>query len=141
WYDTETLAPLPPRYVSTVDSGNLAGHLLTLRQGLLALVDAPVLAPHTFDGLADTLGVLEEERQRHRRDDAALVEALNNLRQCLASTRVDRPVGTPEILARLQELVGLADVVLAQWPAPPSPEEGELHWPTLFAAECHAAHA
>ncbi|MEG2979327.1 MAG: cyclic beta 1-2 glucan synthetase, partial [Stenotrophomonas sp.] len=38
WYDTETLAPLPPRYVSTVDSGNLAGHLLTLRQGLLALV-------------------------------------------------------------------------------------------------------
>ena len=26
-----------PRYVSTVDSGNLAGHLLTLRQGLLAL--------------------------------------------------------------------------------------------------------
>jgi cyclic beta-1,2-glucan synthetase len=37
WYSTETLAPLLPRYVSTVDSGNLAGHLLTLRQGLLAL--------------------------------------------------------------------------------------------------------
>ncbi|MET0807796.1 MAG: cyclic beta 1-2 glucan synthetase, partial [Pseudoxanthomonas sp.] len=35
WYDTETLQPLPPHYISTVDSGNLAGHLLTLRQGLL----------------------------------------------------------------------------------------------------------
>ena len=45
WYDTETLQPLPPRYVSTVDSGNLAGHLLTLRQGLLALPDAPLLSP------------------------------------------------------------------------------------------------
>ena len=29
WYDTRTLAPLPPAYVSTVDSGNLAGALLT----------------------------------------------------------------------------------------------------------------
>ncbi len=35
WYDTTTLAPLRPIYVSTVDSGNLAGHLLTLRAGLL----------------------------------------------------------------------------------------------------------
>ena len=37
WYDTQTLLPLLPVYVSTVDSGNLAGHLLTLRPGLRAL--------------------------------------------------------------------------------------------------------
>jgi len=141
WYDTETLAPLPPRYVSTVDSGNLAGHLLTLRQGLLALIDAPVLSPHTFDGLSDTLGVLEEERQRLRPGDAQLGDALNALRQSLAATRTDPPRGATQALARLHALVGLADAVQAQWPAPPSPEEGELHWPALFAAECHAAHA
>jgi len=139
WYDTETLAPLPPRYVSTVDSGNLAGHLLTLRQGLLALVDAPVLAPHTFDGLADTLGVLDEERQRLRPGDAPLAEALNHLRQRLVATRADLPRGAAEALARLHELAGLADTVLAQWPAPVSPQDGDLHWPALFAAECHAA--
>ena len=34
WYDTESLAPLPPRYVSTVDSGNLAGALMALAEGL-----------------------------------------------------------------------------------------------------------
>ncbi len=34
WYDTTTLAPLLPRYVSTVDSGNLAGALLALAEGL-----------------------------------------------------------------------------------------------------------
>ncbi|MGH8076116.1 MAG: cyclic beta 1-2 glucan synthetase, partial [Lysobacter sp.] len=62
WYDTETLQPLPPRYVSTVDSGNLAGHLLTLRQGMLALVDAPLLRAHALSGLVDTLGVLREVR-------------------------------------------------------------------------------
>ena len=39
WYDTVSLQPLPPRYVSSVDSGNLSGHLLTLRAGLYALPD------------------------------------------------------------------------------------------------------
>ena len=33
WYDTRTLAPLAPPYISTVDSGNLAGYLLTLALG------------------------------------------------------------------------------------------------------------
>ncbi len=34
WYDTQSLAPLPPAYVSTVDSGNLAGALMILAEGL-----------------------------------------------------------------------------------------------------------
>jgi cellobiose phosphorylase len=58
WYDTQTLKPLPPRYVSTVDSGNLAGHLLTLNPGLLAIGDQDILRAQVFDGLKDTLGVL-----------------------------------------------------------------------------------
>ena len=37
WYDTTTLQVLAPAYVSTVDSGNLAGHLLTVSQACLAL--------------------------------------------------------------------------------------------------------
>jgi cyclic beta-1,2-glucan synthetase len=37
WYDTRTAAPLMPKYVSTVDSGNLAGALLTLSAGLRPL--------------------------------------------------------------------------------------------------------
>jgi len=58
WYDTQTLKPLHPAYVSTVDSGNLAGHLLTLRLGLLALADDPILHRRWFDGLRDTLDIL-----------------------------------------------------------------------------------
>ena len=54
WYDTLTLQPLAPRYVSTVDSGNLSGHLLTLAPGLLALIDQPVISSRTFEGLKDT---------------------------------------------------------------------------------------
>ncbi|MBN1509012.1 MAG: hypothetical protein JW955_19350 [Sedimentisphaerales bacterium] len=58
WYDTQSLKPLLPTYISTVDSGNLAGHLLTLRPGLLALPDHRILEGRWFDGLSDTLGIL-----------------------------------------------------------------------------------
>jgi cyclic beta-1,2-glucan synthetase len=60
WYDTQSLKPLLPAYISTVDSGNLAAHLLTLRQGLLALPDHKVLHPRFFDGLSDTLQILAD---------------------------------------------------------------------------------
>ena len=50
WYDTRTLLPLHPQYVSSVDSGNLAGSLLTLRAGLAELKDQPVLGTRRFRG-------------------------------------------------------------------------------------------
>ncbi len=58
WYDTQSLQPLLPSYISTVDSGNLAGHLLTLRPGLLALGDDKIAGARLFAGLQDTLMVL-----------------------------------------------------------------------------------
>jgi len=58
WYDTLTLQPLNPRYVSTVDSGNLMGHTLTLRQGLLTLPYEPILNPKLFEGLKATIPIL-----------------------------------------------------------------------------------
>ena len=57
WYDTRTLHPLSPRYVSSVDSGNLAGLLLTLSPGLLELADRKIVPPQSFTGLMDTAGV------------------------------------------------------------------------------------
>jgi cellobiose phosphorylase len=60
WYDTRSLKPLLPLYVSSVDSGNLAGHLLTLRPGLAELAARPIFAPQMFAGLADTVAILRE---------------------------------------------------------------------------------
>ncbi|MFZ6748185.1 GH36-type glycosyl hydrolase domain-containing protein [Undibacterium sp. Ren11W] len=58
WYDTQYLTPLHPIYVSAVDSGNLAGHLLTLRPGLIALTDAPIFGHRVFHGIRDTYEIL-----------------------------------------------------------------------------------
>ena len=58
WYDTQSLEPLLPLYVSTVDSGNLSGHLMTLRQGLLELPDHGILGERWLEGISDTFHVL-----------------------------------------------------------------------------------
>lgn len=58
WYDTETLQPLHPRYVSTVDSGNLAACLLTLHEGLNELLRAPVLQAEQRQGIVDSLELI-----------------------------------------------------------------------------------
>ncbi|WP_235834952.1 glycoside hydrolase family 94 protein [Piscinibacter terrae] len=60
WYDTQTLQPLRPAYVSSVDSGNLAGHLLTLRGGLLLLAEEMPHFDLGFLGLRDTLALLRQ---------------------------------------------------------------------------------
>ena len=69
WYSTKTLEPLLPRYVSTVDSGNLAGHLLILRQGLLALSDDPLLRP-TIEVLAEKALSFSQMDMRFLYDEA-----------------------------------------------------------------------
>lgn len=58
WYETRTLEPLRPRYVSSVDSGNLTGALAILRAGLLELKSQPVVPPRVLAGLLDTLGMV-----------------------------------------------------------------------------------
>lgn len=60
WYDTKSLKPLRPIYVSTVDSGNLAASLLTLGEALLVLPDKSIVDLELFSGLLDTLTVLIE---------------------------------------------------------------------------------
>ena len=64
WYDTRLLHSLEPRYVSTVDSGNLAVCLVTLKECCLEAADAPALRSALWDGLADTLGLLVDSLER-----------------------------------------------------------------------------
>jgi len=64
WYDTITLAPLAPRYISTIDSGNLVAHLIVLKQGLLSIINDKIFSVKVFDGLMDTVEVLLEKKEK-----------------------------------------------------------------------------
>ncbi|MGB7595422.1 MAG: glucoamylase family protein [Erysipelotrichaceae bacterium] len=55
WYDTRTLKPLQPIYVSTVDSGNFVCYLVTLIQGLNVYLDQPLVDQSYIEGIRDTL--------------------------------------------------------------------------------------
>lgn len=59
WYDIESLRPLYPRYISTVDSGNLAGHLIALKQFLLDYNSVERSYPQLLSGIEDTVKLID----------------------------------------------------------------------------------
>ncbi len=67
WYDTRTLAPLFPVFVSSVDSGNLLASLWTLQQGCLDRLRQPLLPRALAQGLLDHLRVLAEMKSFPRK--------------------------------------------------------------------------
>ncbi len=119
WYDTRSLQPLPPRYISAVDSGNLAGHLLTLRAGLLDLCNLPVVNRRLFEGLADAFAVYRE----FARDAPAA--AIAPMTAALQAARTAPPNRLSVILTCLAPIqVAARDLVTAADGAPNS----ELAW-------------
>ncbi|MBW6410680.1 GH36-type glycosyl hydrolase domain-containing protein [Clostridium weizhouense] len=62
WYDTKTKAPLWPRYVSTVDSGNLLGDLWVLKQTMEELKEKEIIRINEILSLRDIYSLIEKEK-------------------------------------------------------------------------------
>ncbi|MBE0660307.1 MAG: glycosyl transferase [Bryobacteraceae bacterium] len=60
WYNTRTLEPLLPRYVSTVDSGNLLASYWVLKRGCEDLMRRPLISHACVTGVHDTLSILRD---------------------------------------------------------------------------------
>ena len=98
WYDTKTLQPLQPQYISTVDSGNLAGHAIALKQACVELPDTKLFDARNIKGLADTLAAiaveLEELGSFRQRTEVVTVSQLRNefdaCMQLVMQTDIDR---------------------------------------------------
>jgi len=139
WYDTRTLLPLTPLYVSTVDSGNLAAHLLTLRAGLLALPDDRILAVRLYDGLSDTLRILADVA------DGTAAGAAAAFRNKLESLSIAPPGTLAEARLALAQLAGDAAELSAQVAAgidlrDAAAPEGEANgWAQALVRQCHEA--
>lgn len=92
WYDTSSLRPLDPVYVSTVDSGNLGALLWTLSAACAQLLNVPLLGPATIDALDDVLRLAASGlAQGGKHKGAALKQDLANL---IARLETDYPERT-----------------------------------------------
>ncbi len=87
WYDTQTAMPLLPMYVSTVDSGNLIGHLLAVAEACRAIADAPLDAAASAAARSRSLGRLAPLLAGRSGLTPAQRE---QLRWCLADHRANR---------------------------------------------------
>ena len=140
WYDTQTMKPLHPVYISSVDSGNLAGHLLTLQSGLTGLYDAPVLGAQIVDGIITTASVLQETLAAAAQagDPATPVIDAAAVMETLAS-----PPSTAPESANLQQLHGWLLRVTAAvdefLPHAAIHSENAAMWANSLAQQCHAA--
>jgi cyclic beta-1,2-glucan synthetase len=125
WYDTQTIQPLHPKYVSTVDSGNLAGHLLTLRQGFLAQADEKVFHDKYVSGLYDVARVISKVSSPE--DQTLFSDLLNHFKEAGS-------------FATVKQYKTFLDDSLEQFYAvlsklTPEPKSDAFHWLTALESQ------
>ena len=114
WYDTSDLRPLDPPYVSTVDSGNLAGHLIALAN---ACGDWTARAPspaQCLSGIADALDLAREATDQLRDGRRTQTVTWQQLDRALAAIAVDirqSDMGDTSLAARLTNLAAQAETL------------------------------
>lgn len=143
WYDTRTLEPLRPYFISTVDSGNLAGYLLVVKKAVEDYLTKPLWGPELVKGLKDTYclafpGEQETTRDWDRFAPVELLEYLDTLpltegtwqvklKEMVAALKKERQAlfPDPELLRNLKEREIGSDLLalLDQTPGPVTLEE------------------
>jgi hypothetical protein len=131
WYDTQSLKPLQPMYISTVDSGNLAAHLLTLRPGLLALPDQKIIEARFFVGLGDTLKILMDAAEGTAPDQLA------QLQKDLESASDNPPTTLAAAWLCLDKLTTSSTAIVATFDSDESDRHSKvMWWVRAFVRQC-----
>nr|WP_104009716.1 glucoamylase family protein [Nitrosospira multiformis] len=135
WYDTQTKTPLT-RYVSSVDSGNLAGHLLTLRVALMAIADRPIVHEELFQALADTLQILESTP-----GSEAASTPLSQFGKALRLARENSPHAPFSLHAELDRLTAFSREIMHEIEKARRASTGQepLEWARALNRQCELA--
>ncbi len=115
WYDTRDLRPLDPRYVSTVDSGNLAGHLIALANACREWRGRPIAAQRRLDGVADALDITRAESARLRDGGQTQTVTLRQLDDAVAVVALavrQARLSNDDLAARLVGLSADAEIMV-----------------------------
>lgn len=142
WYDTLSLKPLPPQYISSVDSGNLAGHLLTLRSGLLALGSDAIVSPRLFESLGDALALAQDAAAKLSAADLGtdVPALLAGLRRDLDAAVQPRPASLNALRLCLERFCAASETLAATLDPGAADPENELgRWALALAGQCRDA--
>ncbi|MBF0217134.1 MAG: cyclic beta 1-2 glucan synthetase [Candidatus Omnitrophica bacterium] len=120
WYDIRTLKPLDPRYISTVDSGNLLAAILVLKQGLLQLKGAKVVHEDLMHGIQDTAGMLVVAAAEARKVPPDLVETVKKIKEETGR----EVIGVEATRSALDRIASLAVDIISGW----SDKTGDVSW-------------
>ena len=111
WYDTSDLRPLDPPYVSTVDSGNLAGHLITLANACREWSTLPPTTTRRLSGIADALELARESSDRLRDGRRTLTVTWDQLDANLAALAASVRRDGQDIAKHLADLAAQAETM------------------------------
>ena len=114
WYDTRDLHTLEPKYVSSVDSGNLAGHLIALDNACREIAGQPSVGLAWLAGIADALALTRESvlgLADGRRTETVTRKDLEDTLDALGAALGVTPTSPAGLAARLTELAPLADTI------------------------------
>jgi cyclic beta-1,2-glucan synthetase len=136
WYDTRDLQALAPKYVSSVDSGNLAGHLIALANACREWRGSLPSASSRQTGVGDMIALLSEEAARLRaglRTQTAtpsqLEESLATISRTLAITPLDGAAMSTKWAQLVREGENLTDIASAiALESRDQPESDLLYW-------------
>jgi cyclic beta-1,2-glucan synthetase len=145
WYDTQTLEPLPPLYLSTVDSGNLLACLMVLRQALQEKKQTPLVSVLIQEGLEDTLALLAEAlatvQPRKSSSRVTTIKSLESTLHLLTSHLRARPEGlvaTYDWLRKIERLAASVPALVEQFGrAIAEVPEDLARWSQHFTSQIH----
>jgi cyclic beta-1,2-glucan synthetase len=114
WYDTRDLRPLDPKYVSSVDSGNLAGHLIALANACREIGQPDIVKTALRNGLRDHLALLREAILAAGEPSGGLRAPLVADIDRLAAQFVDTTPARPDAAPRLDQMIGEVEAIEAR---------------------------
>jgi len=115
WYDTRDLRVLDPKYISSVDSGNLGGHLIAVANACREWRQSSIAAASRRAGIADALALTAEQAvdlRRGRRTQTVTPRQLEDSLASLSKALAGASPADEAFTTQLTELSGEATVLL-----------------------------
>ena len=135
WYDTRDLRPLDPQYISSVDSGNLAGHLIALANTCREWTGQPLTDERRLAGIADALELMREEASRLRENQRTQTVTWRQLDEAFAvlAANLRRTLVDGDGIAKRLSTLAVDAETLGTSPLHLQPNEATAPAPTCFS--------